>query len=225
MSRFSRNNARRRRANRRGENSSLATESDTNDGTSLDVDSSTFLTSSPGQSTTIADSDGENRVTRNMIEKKQLLHDLELLRIELSQKNLIIDNMNAEHLSKIDELEEKLSDSRHEKQMLQARLESQLKLQSEESKGRLERMRKELQIIMKRQQDLEIENVKLQEKTGDFRQNFDNLELSDERYLELKSTDFQQLGLKDLVAVSYYMYKFKVKEMHGIYFVNEAGDY
>lgn len=202
MPRVSGNNARRVASSHSGANGSLVTESDLHDWTSFDVDSSTFLTSS-GQSTTITDNDGENRVTRHIIEKKQLLHDIELLRIELSQKNVVIENMKAEHSSKVEELDEKLADLRHQKQMLQARLQSRLKLQSEESKGRLEGLRKELQVIMKRQKDLETENVKLQERTEDFRQNLDSLDLSEEKYLELKSTDNDQLSLKDLVAVSF----------------------
>ncbi|KAJ7356253.1 Progesterone-induced-blocking factor 1 [Desmophyllum pertusum] len=47
--------------------------------------------------------------------------------------------MKVDHMGKVDELEELLADTRHDKQILQARLESQLKLQQEESKSSLER--------------------------------------------------------------------------------------
>lgn len=47
--------------------------------------------------------DGSQKVTRQLIERKQLLHNVQLLKIELSQKNLIIDNMKADHLSKVED--------------------------------------------------------------------------------------------------------------------------
>jgi progesterone-induced-blocking factor 1 len=153
-------------------------------------------------STTNADSDTESRVTKQMIERKQLLHDLELLRIELSQKNLMIDNLKAENLNRVDDLEERVSENRHAKLMLQARLESQLKLQQEESQAKLERMRREINTIMARQRQLEVENERLQEKAGDLRNSLDNLEiLPGDKYLELKSTDQEQVSLKDFLLV------------------------
>ena len=185
--------------------SSLRTENDItgNFETTTDVESSTLLTSSALSSTQV-DSEAENKVTKHEIERKQLLHDLELLRIELSQKNLIIDNMKVEHMSKVDELEEVLADTRHDKQILQARLESQLTLQKEESKSSLERMREEMAKIFKRQQLLEVENRKLQEKAVDYIRGLDDLEqLSDEKYLELKSSEPDQLTLRELVMVSF----------------------
>ena len=185
--------------------SSLRTENDItgNFETTTDVESSTLLTSSALSSTQV-DSEAENKVTKHEIERKQLLHDLELLRIELSQKNLIIDNMKVEHMSKVDELEEVLADTRHDKQILQARLESQLTLQKEESKSSLERMREEMAKIFKRQQLLEVENRKLQEKAVDYIRGLDDLEqLSDEKYLELKSSEPDQLTLREFVMVSF----------------------
>ena len=61
----------------------------------------------------------QSRVTKQLIERKQLLHDIQVLKIELSQRSLIIDNLKAEHLNKVDELEERLSDAIHQKQLLQ----------------------------------------------------------------------------------------------------------
>ena len=190
------------RTNENHQNSTFRTETDTTADNTTDVESSTLLTSSALSSTQI-DSEGESKVTKHEIERKQLLHDLELLRIELSQKNLIIDNMKVEHLSKVDELEELLEDTRHDKQILQARLESQLRLHQEEAKSALERMRQEMAKIFKRQQTLEFENKKLEEKAEDYKVGLANLELlSDESYLELKSSDPNQLGLREFVMVS-----------------------
>lgn len=46
--------------------------------------------------------DGSQKVTRQLIERKELLHSVQLLKIELSQKNLVIDNMKADHMSKVE---------------------------------------------------------------------------------------------------------------------------
>lgn len=192
------------RTNENHQNSTFRTETDTTADNTTDVESSTLLTSSALSSTQV-DSEGESKVTKHEIERKQLLHDLELLRIELSQKNLIIDNMKVEHLSKVDELEELLEDTRHDKQILQARLESQLRLHQEEAKSALERMRQEMAKIFKRQQTLEFENKKLEEKAEDYKVGLANLELlSDESYLELKSSDPNQLGLREFVMIKIY---------------------
>lgn len=189
-------------ASENNQDSTLQTENDATVDNTTEVESSTLLTSSALSSTQV-DSEVENKITRHEIEKKQLLHDLELLRIELSQKNLIIDNMKVDYLGKVDELEEQLADTRHDKQILQARLESQLKLQQEEAKSSLERTRQEMAKIFKRQQTLEFENKKLQEKVMDFRRGLHDLEsLSDEKYLELKSGDPDHLGLREFVMVS-----------------------
>lgn len=189
-------------ASENNQDNTLRTENDTTADNTTDVESSTLLTSSALSSTQV-DSEAENKITKHEIEKKQLLHDLELLHIELSQKNLIIDNMKVDYLSKVDELEELLADTKHDKQILQARLESQLKLQQEEAKSSLERTRQEMAKIFKRQQALEFENKKLQEKAVDFRRGLNDLEsLSDENYLELKSKDPDQLGLREFVMVS-----------------------
>lgn len=45
--------------------------------------------------------EGAQKVTRQLIERKELLHNLQLLKIELSQKNLVIDNLKVDHLTKV----------------------------------------------------------------------------------------------------------------------------
>ena len=102
--------------------------------------------------------DRKSKITKQLIERKQIMHDLQLVRIELSQKNLQIENMKAESLQKVDELEEKLHDQMHQKQILQARLESQLTIQQEESRRRQELIKTELEELRKKQQYLEATN-------------------------------------------------------------------
>ena len=45
--------------------------------------------------------EGAARVTRQLIERKELLHNLQLLKIEKKQKNLMIDNLKVEYLTKV----------------------------------------------------------------------------------------------------------------------------
>jgi progesterone-induced-blocking factor 1 len=61
------------------------------------------------------------RITRQLLERKQLAHDVQLLKIELSQKTLLIDNLKVEHMQKIEDTDERLTDALHQKQLLQAR--------------------------------------------------------------------------------------------------------
>lgn len=45
--------------------------------------------------------EGAIKITKQLIERKELLHNLQLLKIELSQKNLMIDNLKVEYLTKV----------------------------------------------------------------------------------------------------------------------------
>lgn len=47
---------------------------------------------------------GTVKITKQLIEQKELLHNLQLLKIELSQKNLMIDNLKVEYLTKVSSL-------------------------------------------------------------------------------------------------------------------------
>lgn len=102
--------------------------------------------------------DKKTKITRQLIERKQLSHDLQLVRIELSQKHLQIENMKAVSLQRVDDLEEKLNDECHLKQILQARLESQLTIQQEESRRRQELIKSELDDVRQKQHQLEATN-------------------------------------------------------------------
>lgn len=171
---------------------------------SLETSVPTDLTMSPDNSETgLGGNDRRSKITKQLIERKQILHDLQLVKIELSQKNLIIENMKAEHLQKTEDLEEKLNDAIHQKQILQARLESQLQIQQEDSRRRHDSVKKELEEVSKRQHQLESTNLMLREKAGDVRKSLKDLELSEERYYELRSLSEDEISLRDYVAVSH----------------------
>ncbi|KAF0027086.1 hypothetical protein F2P81_019827 [Scophthalmus maximus] len=148
--------------------------------------------------------DGSQKVTRQLIERKELLHNLQLLRIELSQKNLIIDNMKADHMSKIEELEERLNDALHQKQVLALRLDSQLKLAQEENRKQQALRKQEMEAILLRQQQLEETNRQLCEKAGELRRSLRDLDISQDRYQELHNLPEEKISIQEYVAMRFY---------------------
>ncbi|XP_033100257.1 progesterone-induced-blocking factor 1-like [Anneissia japonica] len=144
------------------------------------------------------------KVTKQLIERKQLLHDVQLLKIELSQKNQIITNLKAEHMSKLEELEEKLNDALHRKNILQAKLEAQLNLQRDEASRRQDKMNTDLEMIARRQLNLEKTNQELLQRAGNIRESMENLNLTEDEFIELKAKNDTELSLRDFVAIKFY---------------------
>ncbi|XP_054885770.1 progesterone-induced-blocking factor 1 [Poeciliopsis prolifica] len=147
---------------------------------------------------------GSQKVTRQLIERKELLHTLQLLKIELSQKNLIIDNMKADHMSKVEELEEKLNDAIHQKQVLALKLDSQLKLAQEENKKQQALRKQEMETILLRQQQLEETNRQLCEKAGELRRSLRDLDIPQDRYQELRGVPDDKISIQEYVAMRFY---------------------
>jgi progesterone-induced-blocking factor 1 len=146
----------------------------------------------------------DSKITAHMIEKKQLLHEMDRLRIELSHKTLLVESYKAELMNKIDDLEEKLSDITYSKHMLKAKLESQLKLKEDEANIQQRHLKEQLAEITNRQKQLEEENIKLHEKAGYLKSNlFVDIDcITEEQYVDLKSSNADQLSLKDYITVS-----------------------
>ena len=113
----------------------------------------------------------------------------------------MIDNLKAEHIQTTEELEEKLNAALHEKNILQAKLESQLKIQQDESRRRQDLIKRELDTILSRQQQLEATNQRLQEKAGNIRKSFVDTELTEGQYRDLRLKNEEELALKDFFAV------------------------
>ena len=76
----------------------------------------------------------KERIARQLLEKKQLEHDIQLVKIELNQKEYLLENVRTEYKMRVEELEEKLNEHKHQKKLLIAKTESQLALQ-QVSKG------------------------------------------------------------------------------------------
>ncbi|XP_075279072.1 progesterone-induced-blocking factor 1 [Opisthocomus hoazin] len=148
--------------------------------------------------------EGTVKITKQLIERKELLHNLQLLKIELSQKNLMIDNLKVEYLTKIEELEEKLNDAIHQKQLLSLRLDSQLALQQEDARKHQALMKQEMETILLRQKQLEETNHQLRERAGDIRHSLRDLELTDDCYEQLKSLPEDQLSIPEYVSIRFY---------------------
>ncbi|XP_019385350.1 PREDICTED: progesterone-induced-blocking factor 1 [Crocodylus porosus] len=144
------------------------------------------------------------KVTRQLLERKELLHRLQVLKIELSQKNLMLDNLKVEYLTKIEELEEKLNDAIHQKQLLSLRLDSQLALQQEDARKHQELMKQEMETILLRQKQLEETNHQLRERAGDIRRSLRDLELTVDSYEKLKSLSEDELSIPEYVSVRFY---------------------
>ncbi|NWX19095.1 PIBF1 factor, partial [Aegotheles bennettii] len=148
--------------------------------------------------------EGTVKITKQLIERKELFHNIQLLKIELSQKNLMIDNLKVEYLTKIEELEEKLNDAIHQKQVLSLRLDSQLALQQEDARKHQALMKQEMETILLRQKQLEETNHQLRERAGDIRRSLRDLELTDDCYDKLKSLPEDQLSIPEYVSIRFY---------------------
>ncbi|XP_039601271.1 progesterone-induced-blocking factor 1 [Polypterus senegalus] len=184
-----------------------------NTSSSLESEDFTLETTVPTEEMSSSEErDGSKKVTRQQIEKKELLHNIQLLKIELSQKSLIIDNLKMEHLTKMEELEEKLNDALHQKQLLAVRLDSQLKIQQEENRKQQALRKQEMDSILLRQKQLEETNLQLREKTGDIRRSLRDLDLTEEKYFELKDLPEDHLSIHEYVSVRFYEVVHPLKE-------------
>uniref|UniRef100_A0ABI7VZ00 Progesterone immunomodulatory binding factor 1 n=1 Tax=Felis catus TaxID=9685 RepID=A0ABI7VZ00_FELCA len=148
--------------------------------------------------------DGKIKITQQLIERKELLHNIQLLKIELSQKNMMIDNLKVDYLTKIEELEEKLNDALHQKQLLTLRLDNQLTFQQKDARKYQELMKQEMATILLRQKQLEETNTQLREKAGDIRRNLRDFELTEEQYMKLKGFPEDQLSIPEYVSIRFY---------------------
>nr|XP_019776619.2 progesterone-induced-blocking factor 1 isoform X2 [Tursiops truncatus] len=148
--------------------------------------------------------DGKVKITKQLIERKELLHNIQLLKIELSQKNMMIDNLKVDYLTKIEELEEKLNDALHQKQLLTLRLENQLTFQQKDARKYQELMKQEMETILLRQKQLEETNLQLREKAGDIRRNLRDFELTEDQYMNLKGLPEDQLSIPEYVSIRFH---------------------
>ncbi|XP_077200111.1 progesterone-induced-blocking factor 1 isoform X2 [Paroedura picta] len=169
---------------------------------SLELEDTSLETTLPNDD--LSSLEGSTQITRQMIEQKELRHTVQLLKIELSRKNMNLDNLKVEYLTKIEELEERLNDAVQEKRLLSLRLDSQLALQQEDARKHQELMKQEMETILLHQKQLEETNHQLRERAGDIRRNLRDLELTEECYSKLRSLPEDELSLPEYVSVRFY---------------------
>ena len=151
-----------------------------------------------------SDVEKSRNVTRELIVRKQLLHDVQKLKIELSQKDLLIDTLKAEHLNQIDDMEEKLADAIHNRQLLQAKADTQTRLIKSEAEKQISALKKELQESEKLQKHYQrkYDNIANKGSTEDFKNDYVPKDLSEDEYLDLKSKLESELTLQNFFNVS-----------------------
>uniref|UniRef100_H3DI21 Progesterone immunomodulatory binding factor 1 n=1 Tax=Tetraodon nigroviridis TaxID=99883 RepID=H3DI21_TETNG len=147
---------------------------------------------------------GSEKLTRQLIERKELFHTIELLKVDLRQKSMLLDNMKGEHMSKVEDLEERLNDALHQKQVLGLRLDSQLKLSQEENRKQQSLHKQEMEAVLARQQQLEGINRRLCQSAAEVRRSLRDLDLSQDRYQELRNLPDDQISVQEHVAVRLY---------------------
>ncbi|CAF0983362.1 unnamed protein product [Adineta ricciae] len=144
---------------------------------------------------------------KNVIESKKLLHSLQLLKIELNQRDLLIQNLKIEYEEKCEDLQEKLADMTYQRDLLQTKLNSQLQVERELALRSQDEVRQQLTHIMERQRQLEDVNARLVSKSNEIRHNLQHKILpTDEEYRILKSTNInsEQMPLKDFIMIKFY---------------------
>eukprot|EP00794_Sanderia_malayensis_P008448 gene8448-9350_t len=155
-------------------------------------------------SSSALETDSEIKVTKEMIDKKQLQHDLELLRIELSQKNLMIDTMKAEYLNKVDEMEDRHSDAVHQRQLVAVQYEKQLRLTKAEHSREVNSLKEEIQLLLKQQKETNFDNQKLMEKAIESKDMLTDLDLDEDDYLAVKGKNIEEQTLREFIALKFY---------------------
>uniref|UniRef100_A0A8B9GZY4 Uncharacterized protein n=1 Tax=Astyanax mexicanus TaxID=7994 RepID=A0A8B9GZY4_ASTMX len=84
------------------------------------------------------------------------------------------------------------------------RLDSQLKLQQDENRKHQALRKQEMDTILLRQKQLEETNRQLCDRAGDIRRSLRDMELSEERYTELRELPEDKLSISEYVAVRFY---------------------
>ncbi len=140
-------------------------------------------------------------ITREELEKRQLLHSLQLLKLELSQKNLMIDTLRHEGATQLEEVQERLTDALHEKRLLQVQLKSTTQAYEQELRQLRRRKQKELAELQNSQRRLEEANPLLSQRVDEVKLALHHPQLSEVEYARLRTLDPDTLPLKDYVMV------------------------
>lgn len=81
-----------------------------------------------GLTSTPTTNHNDTHLMKNIIETKKLQHAIQLLKIELNQRDLLIQNQKIQYEEKCEDLQEKLADMTYQRQLLQTKLDSQIQV-------------------------------------------------------------------------------------------------
>ena len=143
-------------------------------------------------------------VTREELKRKELLHTIELLKLELSQKNLLVETLKQEHETTVLELEEKLSDAQHEKVMFSTQLALLKRGFEEEIRQNQQRSRKEANQLNEQIRRLEEDQPKLVERIEDIKLSLQAPLMTESKYCALCDKSAEELTIEEYVMLRYY---------------------
>lgn len=141
---------------------------------------------------------------KNQIELKQLQHDLQLARIDLSQKDYQLNSVKMDYLSKTESLQEKVHELTHQNQLLNARLHSVEAIHQEEDQRKQEQIKTELSRILVRQKELEENNERFMKNEHDIKKelrNIDNFNWTNEEYEFMMRRDEDLLSIREFATL------------------------
>ncbi len=72
---------------------------------------------------------------RDELERKQFTHTIQLLKLELSQKQLLLETVRSEYGGQLEEMREELADTEHQKRLTSLKLQSITHAYEEEVKA------------------------------------------------------------------------------------------
>ena len=183
------------------------------------TEESTLLATEYSTFSSSFDTSRPRKVTQGELERKQLQHSLEMIKLELSQKKLLIATMEREHVNKVEELEEQLSNISHEKRLLQVQLSSVTNGYQQELARVQRETQEEIVAVKMRQEEIEASNPFLADTVRDIKNSLKAPVISTTKYEQLMSRGLDQLSLKDFILVCDFLYVFWVYTMLWLQYV------
>ena len=142
-------------------------------------------------------------ITREDIEKRQLHHSIQLLKLELSQKSLLVEALKNEQSTEVEELQERLSDAQHENKLLKLRLQSMNHAFEEETKRLREKSARELAMVAKEEEQRQwgVTGEEGGVRRDEVEAALQAPQLTEGEYLQLHTQDPAKLSLNDFIRV------------------------
>lgn len=138
------------------------------------------------------------------MQRRELLHTIDLLKLELSQKDLLVNNLKDERASVQYELEEKLSDAEHEKKMLATQLELLKRGYREEMKRSQESARTEMTTLRDKVRELEETHPRLSNYLEEVTLCLQAPLTSESQYRALREKPVERVTIQDHVLMRCY---------------------